>query len=160
MRIDVLKHPLRLMLICVSLMGAGCGEGKRPYAMVHMCVVNDDGVSTFKHVMREIAASEGMEFVDGSARTDKELKIINPDGKYNFINGGIINVGMQGNGISLSATNLGLLKYQIAIGFSGDAEREQTAEFVQRVVGPLSRHWVVEFVPSDQGVFKMDECGE
>lgn len=161
MCIEALKFHLRIIVIFALLIGgAGCGEGKPPYAMVHMCVINDEGVSLFKNLMREIAISEKMEFVDGSARTDRELKIIDPEGRHNFINGGIVNVGIQGNGIGLGATNLGLMKYQIVVGFSGNEEKGKMDDFVDKVVGVLSKYWSVEFVPSDRGVFKMDKCGD
>lgn len=158
----VIVRNLRGILGIAALAGLlwGCiPSGKRPFLQVQLCVVDQQGLSTFTSLMREIARSEKMSFVDGSEETLKQFESARetiPDYKFTKP---VIHMGVERDDMmGLTAANIGLPSYQIVIGFNvGDSE-SGAQEFAQRVVGALKRHWAVETVPAGKGAFPMESC--
>jgi hypothetical protein len=95
-----------------------------------------------------------MNFIDGSASTEKDLVVLKKHPGYE-----IIYVGIRGeDGAGLEAGNLGLSTYEVAIGFSEGSSQSGTQQFADVVVHSLERTWRVHEVPPGQGAFPLGNC--
>ena len=56
----------------------------------------------------------------------------------------------------LTAANIGLPGYQVAIGFSDGPDAQA---FAKRVIDRLKMQWRVETIPSDKGALPLKSCG-
>ncbi len=143
--------------VLISLLGMlyGCAPGKRPFLMVQLCLGDERNLSEFTSMMRSIAQSEGMKFVDGSAETKKDLKVIGAPQHP----GPVINMGFdREDGVGLMAGDLGSPDYQVAVGFSEGSNPSGAHAFADRVVSRLKTRWHVETVPAGKGAFPMKTC--
>ena len=125
---------------------------------IEMCVIDRDGVALFKNTMQAIAKSEGLHFLDGSAQTGNELKIIGVAVGHDYALS--INVGINdrsGYNYAMGG-NLGLPAYQIALGFGNGSDQTKARRLSDRLVKAFSRHWRVETVSVGQGVPPMKSC--
>lgn len=140
-----------LLLSCLSILG-GC-SGQHPSRIVQICLGGKENVAAFKEVMRSIAQKNGIEFVDGSASTEKDLATLKKHPGYT-----LIYIGIRGkDGVGLEAGNLGLSAYEVALGFSG-SDRSGARQFESDVIQELSKRWQVHTVPSGQGAFPLPGC--
>ena len=145
----------------VLVLGAsfGCVSGERPFSSVEVCLGNEKNLSLFTDLMRSIAQTEKMKFVEGSAQTQKELESIGKTIHEVKPTGKVVNLGVEReDGMGLTAGNLGLPKYQVAIGFSEGANSREAHEFADRVIGKLRSRWPVEIVTSGRGAQGMKNC--
>ncbi|TBR36723.1 hypothetical protein EYV96_12455 [Dyella terrae] len=108
----------------------------------------------FLSTMKEIAHSEKMSFVDRSKETQADLVRLKKDPGYRLINIGV----EREDGVGLSAGNLGLSQYEVAIGFSEGSNPAQAHQFADLVVETLKRKWDIHVVPSDRGALPMKGC--
>ena len=156
------------ILLCLlsssqGLQGApqGYGLGKRPFLMVQVCLGSEKNLPVFIGVMRSIARSESMKFIDNSAQTQKDLESIGENIPHAKPTGQIVNIGVErGDGVGLGAGNLGLPKNQVAIGFSEGANSRDARKFADAVVHRLGERWSVEVVPPNEGARGMKTCSE
>lgn len=141
----------------IPLLGmlSGCGEGKGPFLMVQTCLGDEQNVVLFENMLRAIAQSKNMTYVDGSKSTQKDLVDLKVNAGYQLINVGV----ERDDGIGLMAGNLGLSAYEVAIGFSEGSNPVEARQFANLVVGALKERWRVEVVPQGQGAFPMKGCG-
>jgi hypothetical protein len=147
-----------LLLSSLALL-FGCTPGKPPLLMVQLCLKDDQGVSEFMSVMRSIAHSENMTFVDGGADTQTELKIVGAKMDKLDTAGSVINIGLDRGGYTfMMGGNLGLPTYQVALGFSADPNPSEARRFADVVVKRLGTHWKVEAVPAGIGALPMKTC--
>ncbi len=117
-------------------------------------------MSQFLGVMREVAKAESLKFADGSAKTGVELKTIGADNYLKRNPALTINVGIEGDGgMGVTADNLGLPPYQVALGFTAGSDAIKAHQLSDRLVKALSQQWRVETVPQGQGVSPMSSCG-
>ncbi|WP_230781759.1 hypothetical protein [Sphingomonas sp. Leaf37] len=155
---------LRQLTILVSVLSiswilSGCSQGQRPFKIVQLCLQDDSGVSSFLSMLRSIADQEQMTFIDNSSRTQAELDQAKKVADQLSTNGRAINVGIEGSGgIGMTAGNLGLTRYQVALGFSTGDNSENAQAFAKKVVARLRGKWLVQEVPSSQGAHPMKNC--
>lgn len=143
------------VLISLLFMLHGCAPGKRPFLIVQLCLGDERNLADFSSMMRSIAQSEGMKFVDGSAETKKDLKIMSAPHQT----GPVINMGFdREDGVGLMAGDLGSPDYQVAVGFSEGSNPTGAHAFADRVVGRLKTRWHVDNVPAGKGAFPMRTC--
>jgi hypothetical protein len=110
-------------------------------------------------MMRSIAASENMKFVDGGAETQRDLKTIGARMEKLDTPGSVINIGIdRGNRNIMIGGNLGLPIYQVVLGFSGDENPSETQRFADNVVKQLGTRWRVQTVPHGTGALPMRPC--
>ena len=155
-----LRQPAILVFaMSIGLILSGCSEGQRPFKIVQLCLQDDIGVNSFLSVLRSIADQEQMTFVDSSSRTQAELNQAKKVAGQLSINGRAINVGIEGSGgIGMTAGNLGLPRYQVALGFSTGNNPKNARAFAKKVVARLRGQWLVQEVPSSQGARPMKNC--
>jgi hypothetical protein len=133
----------------------GCAQGKRPFLLVQLCFRDDQELADFTHLLQSIAYSEGMEYIDYSGPTERGLAVLNAPGRL----APVINVSLKGsNGIGLGVGNLGLPKYQVAVGFSEGSRAAEAHRFADSVVGQLKARWHVETVPGGRGALPIANC--
>jgi hypothetical protein len=109
--------------------------------------------------MRSVADAENLKFVDGSAKTGNDLKIMGADKYLKRDPSLAINVGIEGDeGLGVTAGNLGLPPYQVALGFTAGSDAAKARRLSNRLVQALSQRWHVETVPQGKGVFPMKSC--
>ena len=149
-----------IAIVIFSAIGAACDViGKQPFMMVQVCVNNSNGVSLFKSIMNDMARSEEMDFVDQSEAVQLGLNEMR-DNTGRYLREGTVYILVRGRlEFGLIATNFGLRKYQIAIGFSEGNAPSEARLFAQRAVFSLGKHWPVEILPNGKGAFPMETCG-
>lgn len=136
----------------------GCGAGKPAFLMQQVCLRDVADLSAFTQEMQSIAQSEGTALIDRSVGTQKELDAIGHP-----IEGArtrpVINMGFyRRDGIGLTVTNLGLPRYEVAVGFSEGSNPADARRFADSVVTKLAQHWHVEPVPAGTGAQEMKNC--
>lgn len=149
---------LALFLFAACLQLSACAPGQRPFLQVQFCVENAQGVDLFKDTLQAIAREEHMRYIDGSEATARDLKFLRPLGKNLHTNGGLINVGIEGNGFGLEGGNLGLNPYDISVGFGPDTVAARA--FSKKVVSRLKQYWKLKVVPKDSGAFPDPACSQ
>jgi len=60
--------------------------------------------------------------------------------------------------MGVTAGNLGLPGYEVALGFSEGSSGAEAREFANKVVKRLEQHWQVEIVPAGTGAKPMGGC--
>jgi len=126
-----------------------CAPGKSSFLIVQLCLENKEGLKDFTERLRWIARSEQMEFVDDSSYVRRELDQAGP----------IIHLEVdRGDGLGLTATNMGLPGYQVGIGFTEGANPPEGHAFAKRVVDQLKTRWQVLTVPTGRGAFPLKNC--
>lgn len=143
--------------VFLSIMAlSGCAPGKPQFLMVQICLKDKNGLQEFTRVLQSIAHSQRKKFVDGSAETEKDLKSINALDQE----GPFVNMGVEGeDGEGLTAGNLGLPGYQVAVGFGEGVDVPASRRFADFVVHRLEEHWHIFTVPAGKGAFPLKECG-
>lgn len=152
----------RGMLASVVLAGllCGCGSSEKPtFLQVQLCVENNQGLTTFLNVIKNVARAENMKFIDGSNETLRSYKVFresNP--KFRFVEP-VTHIGVEhGDETMLIAGNIQEQSYNIVIGFSEGVRPSEGRKFADTVVGALKQHWPVETVPAGKGAFPMESC--
>lgn len=146
-------------LVVVSLLLLSCAPAKRPFLMVEMCLSDAQGVADFREELRLIASAENMKFIDNSRNTEYGTQTIGGSGDDR--NGGSPVVDLRlirGDGTAISAANLGLPGYQMAVGFTEGSGVPIAREIAARTVSRLKMRWTVEPVPEGSGAKPMPGC--
>ena len=151
-----------LMLCGVFPLLASCQLGaEREFRAVQICVHDESGVAELKALLRALASSEQMNFVDGSAQTTQDLAAIARKRGKPPPSIPVLNVGVErGDSMGLTAGNLGLPRYQIAIGFTQGSDQRAARAFSDRVVSALGQHWSVEALPAGRGALPSPSCDD
>ena len=142
------------VVLCGSFAIVSCGEGKRPFLMVQVCIRGGD-LTEFRHLMYDIAQSEGMTYTDGSAGTAQSLKIIQAPTQ----DGPVLDVEAESaDGVSFGAGNLGLPYGQAAIGFQEGSDPVRARRIANLVATRLTTIGRVETVPGNRGALPIPDC--
>ncbi len=145
-------------VICLALLVQSCTQ--QSFLQVQLCLKDRDGVTAFIGELRAIAQARHMTFIDGSAQTARELRDVGHPGDERTSGSPVINVGVEAqDGMGLTAGNLGLPGYQVALGFTAGRDRERAQAFATTVLDRLEHRWRVERVPLNRGVQAMGDCG-
>jgi hypothetical protein len=133
----------------------GCTQGKRPFLIVQLCFKDDQELADFTRLVESIAYSEGMVYVDNSGPTERGLAALNAPGRL----APVINIGVHDDdGVGLGVGNLGLPKWQVAVGFSEGSKPAEARRFADAVAGQLRARWHVEAVPEGRGALPIQNC--
>jgi len=145
----------------MALCAAKCSRAQEEFLAVQVCLVDESGKAQFTEIMREVARSEGLKFVDGSAETRDYLKDVRDKGQVKLDHLPTINMGIEGDhGLGVTAGNLGLPSNQVALGFTAGRNAAKAHKLADHLVQALSQQWRVQKVPKGQGSFPMTSCGE
>ncbi len=137
----------------------GCTTGTPTILTVQLCLNDDKGVLHFKDLMRSIADSEHMTFVDGSAESQRDLKIAGAKMDKLDRSGSVINIGInQGHENVMLGGNLGLPTYQVVLGFSGIPNSLDAERFPNIVLKQLASFWRIEKLPAGASALPMKNC--
>lgn len=147
---------ISVILLVGALYWYALSPGKRPFLMVQVCLRDEQNRGQFISMMKSIAQSEGMNLIDGSASTQRDLTALKANPNYQIINIGVL----RGDGMGLGAGNLGLSPYEVALGFSEGSSSSEAHRFADVVIGALKQKWHVELVPTGRGALPMKNCGK
>jgi hypothetical protein len=138
----------------------GCSRAQESFLSVQTCVADQQGVAELKDMMRSTAQSEGLQFIDNSAQQASALKDVGADKALKRDVSRAIDVHIEGkDGLGVTAGNLGLPPYQVALGFTEGADPAKAHRLSDRLVQTLSQRWHVEVVPAGEGAMPMKTCG-
>jgi hypothetical protein len=127
--------------------------------MVQLCLQDQAGVALFKAEMQAIAQGEQLRYIDSSFATQRDLKAVGATEPNMHSSGGLISVDLEGNdGFGLTAVNLGLNDFDVAIGFSDSRPVDASRKFADLVVARLKTHWPVSVVPTGRGALPNAQC--
>lgn len=133
---------------------AGCTD-KRPFLIVQLCFKDDRELVNFVRLLESIAYSDRMEYIDNSAPAERDLAALNAPGRL----APVIDMGVHDEfGVGLGVANLGLPKYQVAVGFSEGSKPVEARRFADTVVGQFRARWHVETVPEGRGALPITNC--
>jgi len=112
-------------------------------------------------IMRDVASSQDLQFIDSSSSTEKSLNATRDAGLVKLSHVPTINVEIEGkHGLGVSASNLGLPSNQVVLGFTAGADTAKARKLSDNLVQALSRQWRVEKVEKGKGAFPMNGCGQ
>ncbi len=110
--------------------------------------------------MRTVAQFENLKFIDNSAQQGSDLKAMGADKLLKRDASLAIDLHIEGKGgMGVTAGNLGLPPYQVALGFTEGSDAAKAHRLSARLVRALSRRWHVETVPQGMGAVPMKSCG-
>jgi hypothetical protein len=145
------------MCLVLSCSTFGCTPGKRPFLMVQMCLQDERELADLTRIMKSIAESNGLTFVDRSQETKAELNEIRKSAPNTPI--ATLNIGtIDPDGVGFSAGNLGMGSTEVVVGFSEGSNSSKAHLLADTVVKELQLHWKLETVPSDKGAFPNPNC--
>jgi hypothetical protein len=136
----------------------GCAPPKQSFLTIQICLGDEKNFKEFMTIMRSVAQSKHMKFIDGSAQTKADLETMEFR-KPNEANP-VINIGIDDGGGHnlLMGGNLGLPGYQIAMGFGEGIHPSEAHSLADEVVGRLKTRWQVFTVPPGKGAFPLKSC--
>ena len=144
----------------MALCAAKCSRAQEEFLAVQMCLVDEAGVTQLKNIMRDVAKSENLQFIDNSAETGRALRNIGAEEAARHGAAFAIDVHIEGeHGLGVTAGNLGLPAYQVALGFTAGRNAAKAHKLADRLVQALSQRWRVQTVPKGQGTLPMSSCG-
>ncbi len=150
-----------LFVFCSLSYGAliGCTTNKgHAFKQVELCVQNEDGVRAFKNTLKGIASSKSMSYIDGATSFSESINDIR--GKDSVDSKDVIYIGVEGkDGLGLTAGNLGLAKYQIAIGYTAGRSESEALQFERDVNSKLIENWDVKEIPDGSSALPDRSCG-
>lgn len=159
----VLTQPMKISFWAVFSMTIGlqgCSRNQESFLAIQLCVVDPQGVTQLKSVMRTVAKSENLQFIDNSAQQRNDLKTMGADELLKRDAALAIDVHIEGaEGMGVTAGNLGLPPYQVALGFTEGSDAVKAHQLSDRLVKALSQMWHVEKIPQGKGALPMKTCG-
>ena len=100
-----------------------------------------------------------MLFIDGSAKTAQNLRLMGADKALKIDSGKSINVAIVSDDtVVVMGGNLGLPAYQVALGFGAGSDPARAHSLSRRLIKAFSQRWQVEAIPVGQGVQPMKTC--
>jgi len=146
-------------LVAIGAFVAGCSSGKRPFLLVQGCLGDAAGVDAFVVEMTQIARDESLRFIDGSSNVEIELNASGYDGQERTHGSKVLHLGIvRPDGSGVTAGNIGLPGFEVALGFSEGSDAKAAMAFATRVVERLERQWRWQVVPQGQGALPMGGC--
>lgn len=147
-----------VLIICSPVL-TGCTQGERPFLQVVVCLPAPQDRAAFIQVIQAVGVANHMAYLDRSADTEAELKATDHVLSKLGQNSPVMNLGLlEGDGVGLSAGNLGLPDHQFAVGFSEGSNPAKAHRLAEDVVSKLKQKWHVEVVPQGQGARSMRSC--
>lgn len=138
----------------------GCARAQEAFLTVQMCVDDQRGVADLKNVMRTVAQSEGLQFIDNSPQHGADLKNIGGDKALGRDSAYSIDFHIEGeSGLGATATNLGLPPYQVGLGFTEGNDPAKARKLANELNRALSQRWDVQKVTLAKGILPMENCG-
>src|SRR6478609_157864 len=114
-----MKPVLPTVMTGLAMLVAGCSGGQQSFRTVQTCVSNETGVMQLQALMRSAAQAEHLKFIDSSAQAASGLQQTAQSDADRHDAVGAIALHIEGNGGSgATASNLGLPRYQVALGFT------------------------------------------
>ena len=111
--------------------------------------------------MRTVAQSENLQFIDNSAQQGSDLKAMGADKLLKHDASFAIDLHIEGKGgMGVTAGNLGLPPYQVALGFTEGSDAAKAHKLSDQLTRELSQRWHVESVPQGMGALPMKSCGD
>jgi hypothetical protein len=146
-------------LISLSMLAlSGCNSHREENVTVQMCLRDDKGIRRLRDILQETAHSERMAFIDNTANFRRELALVSQTPNEKDMARWVIDYVVQmGDGMGVTAGNLGLSPHQVALGFTpGWHHRDEG--FAQRLIAKLEREWKVIRTSPDQGALPLRDC--
>ena len=149
---------LTLAIVIASVLGmlSGCTAHQDTFLTVQLCLHDEQNLVSFIHIMKSTSQSQGMDYGDRSAATQRELTTLNVNPNYK-----VINIAAENkDGVGWAAGNLGLSAYEVAVAFSEGTNPTEAYRFADMVVATLKQKWPVYVVPNSRGALPMKNCGK
>ena len=142
--------------LLVSVIGLlfGCTSGKHAFLTVQVCLRDKQDIERLANMMKSTAQLEGMTFTDDSENAQSELSTLGTAPNYRIISLWV----SRDDGQGMTASNLGLHAYQVAIGFGEGSNTVEAHKFAESFIGKLKQWWHVYYVPAGEGAFPMKTC--
>ena len=142
-----------LVVIVICCLQLGC-IGRHSFLTIQMCLESEQGVADFKAVMEDLSGHNGMKFIDGSEKAQKNSIEMNVAPNYPIIFFG----AKSRDNYGFQAGNTGLSAFEVAIGFGEGSNPQAARQFAARVIDALQQRWEVHTVPPGQGAFPRGDC--
>jgi len=148
------------LIVGVASSFAGCSRAQTAFEQVQICAGDERGVAQLKSLMRAVAQSENLQFIDNSAQQAQDLKDTGADKALKRDVSHAIDLRIEGEGgLGVTAGNFGLPPYQVGLGFTEGRDPATAHRVANHLISSLSHRWNVQRVPSNQGILPMKGCG-
>lgn len=138
---------------------AGCGSGGHSFLTVQGCLIDQRGTADFENRLRAIALDEHMSFLDDSAEVARQLKDSGYAGNERTNGTSVLQIYLRrDDGVGLTATNIGLPGFEVALGFADGSDPRQARAFANRVLENIGASWMLETVPTGMGAMPRGGC--
>jgi hypothetical protein len=136
-----------------------CAGPQEAFQNVQLCIADERGVLELKRIMQAVAQSKNLVFIDNSARQGENLKAMGADKALGRDASRAIDVHIEGeNGMGVTAGNLGLPEYQVALAFTEGTNPSMARVLSNELIKALSQRWHVEVVLLGKGAMPMKTC--
>lgn len=116
-------------------------------------------MASFISEMQSLARAENMKFIDNSENTARQLQASGYEAKERTHGSYVINIGVQrSDGMGVTAGNLGLPGFEVALGFSQASDAVAANAFADRVKARLAAHWDLVTVPAGAAAKPLGGC--
>jgi hypothetical protein len=148
-----------VLSVALGLLLVGCSSGRHSFLVAQTCLGDANGIEAFMKEMQDIGIAENMTFVDHSRAVAQQLNEVGYSGLERTHGSQVIDVSVQRpDGVGVTATNVGLPGFEIALGFSEGSDREFAHAFANRVLARLGARWRLVIVPSGTGAKPKGDC--
>jgi len=148
------------MAMGISIFLDGCGRSQEAFLTVGVCAGDQGGVEQVLETMRATAKSAGLKFIDQSAETRANLENVDANKSLKYGADSLVDAHIEGaGGMGVTASNLGLPPFQIALGFTAGSDSAKGHHLADQLVRALSERWHVQKIPEGEGVRPLKECG-
>lgn len=110
--------------------------------------------------MRDVAQSQKLKFIDNSVQQGDDLEAMGADKTLKSNAAYAIDVHIEGaGGMGVTAGNLGLPRYQVALGFTKGPDADTAHRLSDQLIRALSQRWRIETLPKGAGAIPIKTCG-
>jgi len=143
----------------VSVLLSACTQANPRFLLVQVCLADQAELDELIADLRSLAAAERMAFEDTSESAKRGLAAVGHPGVERTRGSPVVEVSVyRADGMGVTAGNLGLPGYQIALGFTDGRHEGDGRLFANSVVKRLEQRWRVVTVPDDRGALPLPDC--
>lgn len=146
------------MLLLLPVLG-GCSHAKPTFLTIQFCLGSEQDSAEFKKLIRSIAHSQHLNFIDWSVETKRNLEDIGARSPNST--DPVIHIAIEDKKDTnlMLGGNLGLGGYQVALGFGEGSNPTEGHVLADSVIKGLKARWQVLTVPAGRGAFPLKSCG-
>jgi hypothetical protein len=148
-----------VLLLLTSCILTACEAGRRPFALIEVCLRSQSEVSDFVMWFQAFSAQQGAEFTDGSTEMRSKLEGMGAKDLVEGRAGPLVSVSATApDGRLWSASNLSLPGYQFVVSVTSFDKKSDLSPFTDELDKALAKQWRTRVLPGSVGSTGMPNC--